>query len=110
MMPRTESPPLFFQGKPEEHVRKVSLIVRELLQGKSNNVASVTLSADATSTVIADDRYSCDTIITLTPGSVSAAAALASGAVWTESHKGEITIHHDSQPDSDRIFGAVFVG
>jgi len=109
-MPKTAEPPLFFEGRPEEHIRKVALISREMLLGKTNNAEAVTLTANATETKIAKDRVCCDTVVTLSPRSESAAAALASGTVWVEANYGEITIHHDSQPDTDRTFGAVFVG
>ncbi len=41
---------------------------------------------------------------------VMAAAAMSAGLVTYEANYGGITIHHDSQPDADRTFGATFVG
>ena len=109
-MPDTHEPPLFFEGSVEEHVRKVALILREMLKGKTNNTSVVTLDADATKTILTNARYSEDTVVNLSPRSETAATALAAGIIWIESHKGEIIVHHDSQSATDRQFGAVFVG
>lgn len=110
-MPETQEPPLFFEGRPEEHVRKVALITRELLNGKSNNtITAITLTPNSTSTLVEQDRVCCDTIVNLTPKSATAAAALGSGTLWVEVTKNRITIHHDSTADTDRTFGAVLVG
>ena len=109
-MPDTQDPPLFFSGTPEEHTRKVALITREILLGKTNNTLSITLDPGASATRIQNERYSVDTVVNLSPESATAAVAFAAGVIWVESHKGEVIVHHDSQPDTDRIFGAVFVG
>jgi hypothetical protein len=109
-MPDTQDPPLFFAGTQEEHTRKVALITREILLGKTNNTLSVTLEANASVTTISNSRYSIDTVVNLSPESATAAVAFAAGVIWIESHKGEVIVHHDIQPDTDRIFGAVFVG
>lgn len=116
-MPATAEPPLYFDGHEEpedglrEHARKNALLIRELLNGKSNNaLVSVTLIANSTETEITRSRVCCDTVVTASPKSASAAAALASGALWFETTHGKVTIHHDSQPDTDRTFGLVLVG
>lgn len=109
-MPETQKPPLFFEGSPEEHTRKVALITREILEGKTNNTMEITLDANVTRTTLTNSRYSIDTIVNISARSISAAVAIAAGVIWFEAHKGEIIVHHDSQPDTDRTFGAVFVG
>lgn len=110
-MPDTAEPPLFFDGRPEEHIRKVALATRELLTGKSNNtITAITLTPNSTSTVIERERVSCDTIVSLTPKSETAATAMASGNLWVQANFGKITIHHDSTADTDRTFGAVLTG
>ena len=109
-MANTQEPPLFFAGTVEEHIRKVSLIAREMLNGKTNNTDEITLTASSEQTTLENTRYSMNTVVTLSPRSLTAAAAMAAGVVWIESHKGEIIVHHNSTTDTDRIFGAVFVG
>lgn len=110
-MPDTQEPPLFFEGGNEEHIRKVALITRELLDGKSNNtVSSITLDPNSTVTIVDRERVSSETIVNLTPKSENAALAISSGSLWVETTKGRLTIHHDSSSATDRTFGAVFVG
>jgi len=109
-MPDTARPPIFWEGTTEEHIRKVALIVDELVTGKSNNGFTVTLAANATETVIDRARVSVDTRVSLVPTSASAAAAIGAGSVWVETTVGRITIHHDSQPDTDRTFDATAIG
>lgn len=109
-MPDTQEPIVFHEGEPEEHSRKIALIVREILVGKTNNGLNITLEPNQTMTLIERRRVCCDTKVSLTPQSASAAAALATGTLWVETTHGRITIHHDAQPDTDRVFGSVLVG
>jgi len=107
-MPTTAEPPVFWDGPPEEHIRKVSLAVRQMLEGKTNNYFDVTLEPDATQTIIERERVNIDSKVSLTPQSASAASALTS--IWVEVSYGRITVHHDSQPDTDRSFAATVIG
>lgn len=109
-MPHVNAPPKFFEGREEEHLRKLSLTVRDLLDGKSNNHADITLEADSEFTVIEHQRATIDTTIILSAKTPSAATAVAAGVVYYEVTVGKVTIFHDSQPDKDRTFGAVYVG
>lgn len=112
MAGETAKPPLFFDEPADdrEFSRKISLIVREIQDGKINTARSVTLVPGATETKVAGDRISILTVALLSPRSQSAAQAVAAGAVYCTSTKGEVTIHHDSQPDADRTFGVVLLG
>lgn len=112
MAGETARPPLFFDEPADdrEFSRKISLIVRELLDGKINTAATVTLEPNATETRLARPRASVFTVALLSPQSQSAAAAVAAGAIFYTSTKGEVTIHHDSQPATDRTFGVVLLG
>ena len=109
-MPHVNVPPTFFEGREKELLRKLSLTVRDLLDGKSNNHADVTLDADSESTVIEHQRATIDTTIMLSAKTPSAAKAVAAGVVYYEVTVGKVTIFHDSQPDKDRTFGAIYVG
>ena len=46
----------------------------------------------------------------LSPLSASAAQALAAGVIWCEPQNGQVVVHHDSDPATDRRFGMVVVG
>lgn len=111
-MPDTQSPPLYWQDT-DEMARKTAVIVREVLKGKTNNTQDITLTPNSTTTVLEGDEYTrvcCNTVISLSPRTASAAAAQASGSLWIQTNNGRITIHHDSTADTDRTFGAVFTG
>lgn len=108
-MVQTAQSPLYWEDT-EEMARKTSLIVRELLEGKTNNTRVIKLTPGETQTSLTGERICCDTIPTLTPLSASAAAALASGMLWVESTARRITIHHDASEADDREFGVVLVG
>jgi len=107
-MPELASPPIFWRGPDEEQIRKVSLAVRHIIAGKTNNFFDVTLVADATQTIVIRDRVNIDSKVSLTPSSASAAGALVS--LWVEVSFGKITIHHDSDPATDRSFAGTVIG
>lgn len=107
-MPQVQEPPIFWKGEEKEHIRKVALILRQVLAGKTNNVFDITLSANTTQTLVERERVNIDTKVTLIPKSASAASALSS--LWITVSFGRITINHDSQSDTDRTFGATVVG
>jgi hypothetical protein len=92
----------------KEHRRKLAQAVNGLLLGQSNNVHSVTLTANATSTVLTRVGISPLASAFLSPMSASAAASLA--LVWASVARGEVTIHHDSSPATDRTFGVLVSG
>ena len=100
-------PPAFW-SRPEEGLRKIVNSILALLAGKTNNTFDVTLVAGATSTTLASDIITEDTIAHLTPKSASAAAAIAQ--VWTSTSAKLLTINHDSSSATDRIFGVSLVG
>jgi hypothetical protein len=107
---RFRRPPKFFADT-DELVRKVVLpIVNDLQRGKANNTYEVTLTASVTSTTVTTDLCTEATEVTLTPKSLSAAAAIAAGVVYTEPLQGSFIIHHDSSVATDRTFGAVLHG
>lgn len=108
-MPSTRPVPRRHEDE-AEHRRKMALAIDQLLAGKSNNVLDITLTPNATETVVSRDRVCCDTRVSLTPKSASAAAAIGNGTLWVEVTFGTITIHHDSTADTDRLFGATLVG
>jgi len=104
---RYRAVPLFHKGRTEEHTRIIAQTVNGMLRGRSNNTTTVTLAANATETVIEDDRYTRDTIPLLVPQSASAAAAV---GVYAVGSAGKITIGHDSSESTDRTFGVVYFG
>lgn len=110
-MPRTQKPPLFFDEPKDdrEFVRKVSLIVRELLEGKINSIFDVTLVAGATKTEFLADRISVDSGVFFSPLTASGAAALGSG-LYAVPSKGKVTLFHDADPGTDRRLRIAVLG
>ena len=98
--------PLFW-NQPEEHVRKAFQAINGLLNGQGNNVEDVTLVPGATQTDIDVNYATPDTVALVQPRSASAAAAT---GLWTRSTKGKVTLFHDSNPATDRLFGVVLFG
>jgi len=90
----------------KEHLRYFANSINGLLDGQSNNTLSVTLTADATTTTITDDRIHGDSVPTLTPKTASAATA----AVSFSASKGILTLTHDSSSDTDRSFSVILFG
>ena len=104
-----EMPPLFWSGVLYEWVRKQALAVRGALQGKTNNVRDVTLTASSTTTVFQDALITFNTAAVLSPRTASAAAAV--GVLYHEvTDEGELTLHHDSDVATDRTFALVLHG
>jgi hypothetical protein len=106
----TAKPPLFF-GEPQddrEFTRKVSLIVRELQDGKLNTIHQITLRPNETTTPVEHSRASVFTVALFSPKSAAAAAAMAT--IWYTASKSKVELHHEALPDSDRIFGVVLLG
>lgn len=111
--PKVINPPVPLDWKwqnPEEHLRKIALVVNEALAGKLNNTLAVTLWPSETSTEVELSRVTSDTVAVLVPRTASAAAAQASGQLFMTTSKGKLTIHHDSDPAEDRTFGVILVG
>ena len=108
MAKRFTSAPEQWAGEVSDHIRYVAQTVNGLLSGKSNNSDTVTLSADATSTVVSNPNVTANTVVSLTPTSSSAAAALS--GVWVETSTGKVTINHASDSESDRTYGISYVG
>ncbi len=104
--PRQRKPVPKYWNSEEEHLRKVSDGANAALSGQTNNQFTVTLDPDETTTEVLYEKCRPDISVNLTPGSASAAAS----TVWVEPQTGKAIIHHDSSPDTDRKFFAVFVG
>jgi len=92
----------------EELVRRVAQTANGALNGETNNVLHVTLEPGVAFTEVGEPRVKPGTVVLLVPESESAAAAIAS--VYSVASTGLITIHHNSDPATDRTFGVVFFG
>jgi hypothetical protein len=83
--------------------------VVNVLAGKANNTAPLTLSANVTSTAFVDSRIGALSAFTFTPTTAHAAAAL-SGLYVTSQSKGSATVNHSSTADVDKTFTVAIHG
>ncbi len=78
-------------------------------QGKFNVAKTATLTASATTTTIKDSRISPVSALLLSPLTANAAAAVATTYVSAQG-KGEATLTHANNAQTDRIFRLAIVG
>lgn len=83
--------------------------IRELYEGRSNAVGSVTLTASTTTTVVPTDTSGDGSVILLSPRTANAAAALATTYVSSIGN-GTFTLTHANNAQTDRTFGYVAIG
>lgn len=87
----------------------VARTVNLILAGKQNNTATLTLTANATSTVLSDGRIGRFSQVLLEARTASAAAARSAG-LYVVPGNGEVTVYHAAFPLGDMTFGIVVVG
>lgn len=91
--------------------REVSLVVNNILAGKLNSTGSVTLAANAASTVVSDDRAGYESVILFMPTTASAAAEQAAGAMFVSSRgKQTFTVTHANTTSTTRTFDYIIIG
>lgn len=92
--------------------RQVHQAVRELIEGRSNAVGTVTLTANATTTTVERSTVNRNAVVMLQPQTANAAAELGAGtAYWSVSADGgAFTITHANNAQTDRTFGYLVIG
>lgn len=91
------------------HLWNLSDAINALIDGRSNAVGSVTLTANATSTVVEDNLFQSEMIPVLSPMTANAAAAIGTTYVSART-KGSFTLTHANNAQVDRSFGYVRFG
>lgn len=109
-IPRAAVVPEYWHGNEEEHRRKISTALNQILRGVSNSHYTVTLDAGKTTTEVLHPPVREGAGVQITPGSPSAAVSFAAGNIWVETKSEKAIIHHDSSSDTDRKFHLVFTG
>lgn len=102
---------------PLEWCRRLARVVNALLQGKTNNVSLVTLTANAASTTVslAEGQMGNDTVILFDPLTANAAAELAAGTMYVTAANHDVTnkrfiITHANNAQTDRSFRYALIG
>ena len=100
----------FTQGDPDRQARESARVVNLINSGRLNCSASITLAANAATTVIQDVRLSIQSAILLMPTTAHAAAEIASGNLWIVCAAGTATLNHTNNAQTDRTFTVVLLG
>lgn len=88
---------------------QIATITNEMLKGRANNVGSVTLTANSTTTTISDIRIKQTMTAVLIPRTANAAAAMTNVYISAVAD-GSITLTHASTATIDRTFDYVLHG
>ena len=97
----------------DQHRRLIAENVARMMQGKTNNAGTVTLTASAASTTISDDRIGYDSVVIFVPVTANAAAEIYGGTMYyanTSRTNGALTINHANNSQTDRTFQWVVIG
>lgn len=91
--------------------RRLSDCVNEVLHGGQNNVLDVTLTANAATTTVTDNRIGGSSRPTLQAMSASAATEAASGNLYVAAPtQFNVVIHHTNSAVTDRNFSMMLGG
>lgn len=80
----------------------------QIVRAISNTTGSVTLRTSQTTTTVVQKKVNPNSVISLTPNSANAAAALATTYVVAGS--GQFVINHASATTTDRTYGYSIIG
>ena len=98
-------------GPDEKDLRRYAIAIQELSAGRSNAVKTITLTANATTTVVSFDNCSADSVPVLTPLTANAAAEIGAGTLYISAVANKsFTITHANNAQTDRTFGFVCIG
>lgn len=90
--------------------RQIHQAIRELIEGRSNAVGTVTLTANATTTTVSAVTVNRNAIVLLSPQTANAAAALATTYVTVAAGGGSFVITHANNAQTDKTFGYLVIG
>lgn len=93
----------------EKEIHRVVAVVRQLIEGRSNAVGTVTLTANAGSTVVTAPNCGPDSAVFLFPTTANAAAIVAATYVSAVA-AGTFTVTHTNNANTDKTFNWVALG
>lgn len=98
-------------GGDEKDLRRFALAIQELSAGRSNAAVRVTLTANASSTVVSFDNCSEGSIPLPVPMTANAAVEYGAGTLFVSAVANRsFTITHANNAQTDRTFGFVCIG
>lgn len=89
--------------------RQIVEVVNNLMNGKSNNTGSFTITANAATTTLSDARIGANSTILIMPTTSNAAGALAS-TYFDTFGDGSCTVNHANNAQADRTFRYAVIG
>lgn len=87
--------------------RQVANVVNLLMDGKSNNTGSVTLTPSSATTTLTDARIGPNSVILFMPQTAHASAV---SIYVTNRDNGVATLHHPSDANTDKTFSYCVIG
>tara|TARA_R110002020_G_scaffold285960_1_gene501490 strand:- start:1184 stop:1504 length:321 start_codon:yes stop_codon:yes gene_type:complete len=91
--------------------RDISEVVNNILDGNTNNKGSVTLTASATSTAVADLRAGPESVVVLMPTTANASAEVGAGTIYVSARaKQTFTLTHANNGQTDRTYKYAIIG
>lgn len=89
-------------------LKKIVLVVNNLMNGKSNNAGRVTLTPSATSTAVSNNLVNPNSIIILQPLTEDAAEHFKD--TWPVAGDKTFTINHNNNASTTREIGYIVIG
>ena len=94
-----------------DSLRRIAVVVNGVLAGKQNNVTTLTLTANAGSTVVSDPRAGASSVVSFMPTTANAAAEIGNGTLYVSSRgKQTFMVTHANNAQTDRIFAIEITG
>lgn len=99
----------------KEWLRRCVRVINGIMQGKTNNTGSVTLTANAATTVVTESegRIGQNTVILFSPTTANAATEFGAGTLYVSARdviNNTFTITHVNNAQTDRTFKYVLIG
>ena len=92
-----------------QHIRLISSVINNTVDGKLNATGDVTLTASSTSTTLTDARIGANSIILFMPTTANGNSAKANLYVSARGD-GTATLTHSSDSATDQTFGYIVIG
>lgn len=84
--------------------------VRRLLQGKTNNVLDVTMTANAASTTVTDARIGVNSVAICVPTTANASGIAVPYRSFSSPVNGSMDLVHANDADADKTFKVILIG
>jgi len=95
----------------ERDLYRIVRAIRELFEGRRNTTGTVTLTTNATSTIVTHLNFGVGSVPHLTPISATAAAEVGAGTIYVSARtNGSFTLTHTNNVQADRTFLYSFDG